>query len=468
MNKPHDKIYTNCTFEKMSTSSSTSSDSDMGGFEDFSSDNEEKNPGVAQVQEVAAPLYPTEAENVDQMKIPAEKEDSLSETSSSSSSDDTSSSTESEDEAPKPALVPEPQPEPEPAPEPEPEPSEERLVEFNVPAISLLREVPTDEQVEEALEELRTNKKRPRKAIAEYVMARINRDKVDALYNRDYDKAEECDRLAAIISQKEAEEQQQKAATDWTCDLEERSNEIQDKYKQRMDYWKTRLMCTDKECESKISELQSVQLQEVNEFKAKWQSEEFVRQFNKPSVRLLQLRDIEKKLALQRKYTEAKQMKKMADDVQKQEERDIQRQLQEKMKSDYTKLRQRHKSEIAKLERFYSEQEQDIRLKMKRELDGLEKAMKAMEMKQNAPVKRRYYTPKPRAADDITSMEPTSTIPTPRTLQRFTQYRNERNGTLRIAPMDEATMSRLPSGPIKSRRKRPQTSHASNVPKLVI
>ena len=458
----------------MSTSSSTSSDSDMGGFEDFSSDSEEKNPGVAQVQEVAAPLYPTEAENVDQMKIPAEKEDSLSDTSS-----DTSSLTESEDEPPKPAPEPEPQPEPEPErepepepdpepqPEPEPEPSEERLVEFNVPAISLLREVPTDEQVEEALEELRTNKKRPRKAIAEYVMARINRDKVDALYNRDYDKAEECDRLAAIISQKEAEEQQQKVQTDWTCDLEERSNEIQDKYKQRMDYWKTRLMCTDKECESKISELQSVQLQEVNEFKAKWQSEEFVRQFNKPSVRLLQLRDIEKKLALQRKYTEAKQMKKMADDVQKQEERDIQRQLQEKMRSDFTKLRQRHKSEIAKLERFYSEQEQDIRLKMKRELDSLEKAMKAMEMKQNAPVKRRYYTPKPRAADDMTSLEPTSTIPTPRTLQRFTQYRNERNGVLRIAPMDEATMSRLPSGPIK-RRKRPQTSHASNVPKLVI
>ena len=428
----------------------------MGGFEDFSSDSDAKEPEVAQVQASTAPLYPTEAENVDQMKIPAAEQHNLGDSLSETSSESSSSSSE---------ILEESKPGP-PTRDPEP-PSPKADSEFLVPVISLLREGPSEREIEEALEELRTNKKPPRKSIADYVMARINRDKVDALYNSDYDKAEECDMMAAIIAQQATKENKERAAYDLSCDLEERSNEIQDKYKQRSEYWKTRLMCNEKECDAKVAELQALQREEVNEFKAKWQSEDFMRQFNKPSVRLLQLRDIEKKLALQRKYTEAKQMKKMADDVQKQEERDIHRQLQEKMRNDYNKLRQRHKSEIAKLERFYEEQEQDMRLKMKRELDGLEKAMKAMEMKQSAPVKRRYFTPKARFADDTFVNEPTSTIPTPRTLQRFAQYRNERNGGLRIAPMDDATMSRLPSAPFKSRRQRPQTSHASNVPKLV-
>jgi hypothetical protein len=169
-------------------------------------------------------------------------------------------------------------------------------------------------------------------------------------------------------------------------------------------------------------------------------------------------------LALQRKYGEARSAKSVADEVQRQEEAVAQSDLEVRMKNDYQKLRERHRIDFEKLDSFYGTILTDLRVKMRKELDIIQNALKASETKQNTAMSKRQFVHYRKVSTEQV-YQTCSTIPTPRTAEKFTRYRTGPPGALNLSPMDDRKIAKLPSSPVRPKR-RPSTPIGSSFPKL--
>jgi translation initiation factor IF-2 len=85
----------------------------------------------------------------------------------------------------------------------------------------------------------------------------------------------------------------------------------------------------------------------LEQFKAKWQDSDFLRKFNRPSLRLVELRNLEKNFGLAEQYDAAKETKALADQLQAQEEAAMQEHIGSIMKKDFAKVRDRQRRESA-------------------------------------------------------------------------------------------------------------------------
>jgi hypothetical protein len=278
----------------------------------------------------------------------------------------------------------------------------------------------------------------------------VNRKKVSALYESDYDEAARLEELASLIVTGEAGEIRKRCESNRRSELSMRYTELQSHQEEEQCRWRALLSESEREHRKQAQILQEQHGREVEEFKANWQDPEYVRQFHRPSVRLLQFRHIERKLVLQKKYSEAKGIKKIADEIQAEEEFTAQRHLEERMQVDFGKLREKHRMEFRKLDEFYGSSQTEIRLRMKKALDTLASALKAFEGKKNSPMTNRQYVHY-RKVTATPLAQPCSTIPTPRTAERFTQFRLGPPGPLNVEPMDEERISQL-STPVRRQR----------------
>ena len=179
---------------------------------------------------------------------------------------------------------------------------------------------------------------------------------------------------------------------------------------------------------------------EIREFKEKWKNPEFLKTFSRPSPKMLQMRHVEKKLAIQKKYMEAKQMKEIADQQQLLEEQEMEEHVLQQMKMDYQKMIDRQQSEIDRVEEFYGENNLRLQMKMKRAIEGLEVAIRQNDApKVESTMRRRWQT-----ATSTSLTAPATAVATPRTQKKYIEYKGERNASLRISPVRDDILDRLP------------------------
>jgi hypothetical protein len=172
---------------------------------------------------------------------------------------------------------------------------------------------------------------------------------------------------------------------------------------------------------------------ELEQFKAKWQDPEFLRQFNHPSSKLLELRNLEKKFALMRSYDNAKQMKATADRLQAREEGAMQDHIDTVMRREFARLREQQKSEAEKMIAHDDKVLESLERQRQSELVPLKAAAKRL-----------------LAVKQTTRMRPVGLLAkgqiaatSPRMRARFLRYRDTASAALRIDPPDDATFDRL-------------------------
>jgi hypothetical protein len=145
------------------------------------------------------------------------------------------------------------------------------------------------------------------------------------------------------------------------------------------------------------------------------------------------MRHVEKKLALQKRYADAKKAKEIADRQQWLEEDLLKKNVENQLRFEYQRLMEKHQSERDRLETFYGMSNLKLDLKLQRTVRGLNIALKACDVPRLA-----LALTKRRKAKTLTeTTAPQNAVLTPRTQQVYLQFRTGRNAELRLPAVDD-------------------------------
>jgi hypothetical protein len=131
--------------------------------------------------------------------------------------------------------------------------------------------------------------------------------------------------------------------------------------------------------------------EERQHFEAECQSPEFLQKFTKPSSQLFQLWRLQKSLALQHNFEEAKTVKQHAEELQKQETNEAQKRAMHSVQQHYEKLLLKQKKELQCLEANDLRKLKQMECEMKKEKEAVQKLNKQVESRmrdKRVPLKR--------------------------------------------------------------------------------
>jgi hypothetical protein len=130
--------------------------------------------------------------------------------------------------------------------------------------------------------------------------------------------------------------------------------------------------------------------------------------------------------------------------------------LEQKMKGDFAKLRAKHDVLFRNIEAHYQSALQEMHVKMERDLDKIQNAIGVIEGRRKAQKVKRHsaLSKKPSTLPDADNLV---AIPTPRTAEKMTKFRNENLNSFHVSPIKEDIMAQLPSPGRGKRRMKNQT-----------
>lgn len=283
----------------------------------------------------------------------------------------------------------------------------------------------------------------PDEGIKEYVIQLINRKKVTALFEGNYEEAEKLDKAISFCGFMEGEKNYKLNQAKHNKLLEDRQFLIKEERKLMEEKWKEKIDKQKGEYEQRRLQLDERHKCEISEFKKLWQNPECIRFYNKPSPKLLQLRHQEKKMALAKRYQQAKETKRVADELQEQEEAAAQTQIEEKMKQEYKKLKERQQKEIDKLDEYQKRIISDLEACKRREMQPYDSAIKTISAKKNTHTNKKFYTIPTNLMNAQNENRNSTSLATPRTISRLRCFRIDRNTNLSLQPIDDKTFVRI-------------------------
>lgn len=322
----------------------------------------------------------------------------------------------------------------------------------------------SDEDVQYAFDQLYENGKIPETSMFPQLLQVIFREKANAIDNQNYDRAKKLEHMISSINRESdsysysysmTPESQSRYLNDRDSRLHQQLEDTKAKYKVKLDNH-------TKDCQNRMQQLQEKQQLEVSELKTKYQDPSFLMRFNRPSQQLLSMRKCERKLALARKYEEARQIKRLADNQQKREEKEMQDAVQQSMQSEYIKLIEKQKRDMDRMLQFDKKMEKEIKVAKQKELTPIKRAIQQTAIKKiNNEAKRPVFYPlsssslstsnfafslgsknyNPELARD--SMAKNQTLPTPRTLSKMKLLKIQNKVELNVEPIDDSTFAKL-------------------------
>lgn len=321
----------------------------------------------------------------------------------------------------------------------------------------------SDEDVQHAFDQMYENGKTPETSMFPQLLQVIYREKANAIDNQNYDRAKKLENMITSINRENdsysysysmTPESQNRYLNDRDSRLQQQLKDTNAKYKVKLDHH-------TEDSEARMRQLQEKQQQEVDELKAKYQDPSFLKRFNRPSQQLISMRKCERKLALARKYEEARQMKRLADNQQRREEKEMHDAAQQSMQQEYAKLIEKQKKDMDKLLQFDQKMEKEIKVKKQKEISPIKKAIRQTAIRKiNNEVKRPAFYPisssalsspfsyslnarnyNPELARDTTAKN--QSLATPRTLQKIKLLKDQNKVELNIEPIDNSTFAKL-------------------------
>ena len=204
----------------------------------------------------------------------------------------------------------------------------------------------TEQDIVASMSKMLKTRKPPEKDIMKLMSSYINKELPKAAEEQRYDEAKELEQAGRLLNQfmnpKSGYQREMK-----------RRQEAKDKYEQSKanlkateDEWDQRIKQAEEDRKRHIKELEEIQKREREEFGEDWADPEFLAPFHKPSGQLIQLRDIEKTLARGKEFDRAKEIKKKAELLERQEVESSRERAIVAMKVQFQNMEDRHDKEM--------------------------------------------------------------------------------------------------------------------------
>ena len=324
----------------------------------------------------------------------------------------------------------------------------------NIPPLQLqsLNEPQFSEtELSAALNAVISRKMKPIPEMHQAVVAYTKKLQIDAMVQEDYDKAQELNDALTFLGPNSDNGTIQSQTPVITIDMriEQTKQNIQDveeKYKQK-------LASFEQSKKFKLQEIEATHQNEIKLFEENVSSPEFMHQFDKPSTKLLQTRELQKCRALQKDFAGAKQMKKLGDELEKEETKEAKRRATQKIEILYQQLLQKQKREVECAKQNWRRQKTAMELEHNSELGPLKALLNQLENNGHQSLK---YTLKQRSeSSSQPSYAPIQCGVTPRTRKKVVEFKSRGQGRLNLTGIDTTQYI----------KPRPSTSQKRRLPK---
>lgn len=215
---------------------------------------------------------------------------------------------------------------------------------FNLPSSRTARSAPTAD-TNNAVNNNTVNNGNESVSYSPTIIRKLQRDKVNAIIKGRYDEAKEADSLSkrvttAVIESVEEEKRYERLRqAEWK--LEDEKRIFLDVHKECIEKVKEEEEALNK----RMISLDEIHIAEQKQFEDKWNNEDFLRRFSKPSSSLLQLKAVERSMAIAKMFDEAKVVKSRAEQLEKVETKEKQNRAEQEMKVERSRLLERQKKE---------------------------------------------------------------------------------------------------------------------------
>lgn len=182
------------------------------------------------------------------------------------------------------------------------------------------------------------------------IIRKLQRDKVNAILTGNYDDAKEADDLSKKFSNAVIESHEEDKRFDRLRSAEWKLAEEKQAFATFHQEWVEKVKDEEACLVVRMNALKEVHDAEMQQLEEKWNSEEFLRKFTKPSAGLLELKAVERSMVIAKMFDKAKQVRERAEQLQKIESKEQQKRATEEMKIERKRLRERQKRETQTLQ----------------------------------------------------------------------------------------------------------------------
>ena len=276
---------------------------------------------------------------------------------------------------------------------------------------------PSDEILWGCISEFKNNGVSPPEKYALFLYKLLDKKRVEALVVSNYDLAEECDMISSKIQKALKEKEIISKNDEIMGELYQRYKLLTLKKKEIVKKYNTMVEEFKLDSAKKLDDIINKHKVEMEELREKWKNDDFLRQFNKPSTRLLQLREMEKSMAISKMYSKAKETKSIADQMQKEESQKAQQKIAAQMEKERSKLKLTHNKEILVHSEYEKKTIAKLQQEMERTLNPIENALLQLKAKRS-PVKKLV-------SSNTNFDEKDATLFSPRTRTMYSQFRKQ-------------------------------------------
>ena len=240
-----------------------------------------------------------------------------------------------------------------------------------------------DNMVEEALNGIIKSKKSPSRNLWDQTYDYARKMNILHLLNEEYDQAAQCEEAISFL-------QQQKNYEIWIEEYEK----IQKQFKKKLENVQSqvfkinekeniKIQSINEEYNKKLEILKINHEKEIQEFEEKWSNPKSLLPFSKPSPILLQLKKKQKSMALSKQFQQAKEIKQICEDLEKNESLEATKKASQLMNSQFSSLLEKQQKEIDCLFDNTQRKISIIKLEKEKSIDVNLKQQKHLESKVN-------------------------------------------------------------------------------------
>lgn len=211
--------------------------------------------------------------------------------------------------------------------------------------------------------------------------------------------------------------------------LQTRMDHVMNKQKETHDKYIDMIADEENRYKEKCKEIAERHINEIENFKDEWRNPDRIKPYNKPSSKLFQLRKQQKAMALLHDFQNAKEVKKMADQLEKQEAEAALQKARETMQIEYQQLVEKQQKEIECLKENHEKNINTIKMSQNKDEELVQNTIQSLKFKMetNKPSKRpKLMVPVKKQRCNTTSQSvPTTGMITYRTRSQLNNYRKE-------------------------------------------
>lgn len=342
---------------------------------------------------------------------------------------------------------------------------DENVVEETRKSYVLAKLGPSNEDVEMAFQDIIKKGILPLPYVKNALIQKLNKERLVSLMQSDYRNTERYDKALSLIDQNDRmaglNELTKKKET-W---IAERHTSLENQKWQINSEFDTKIKRAQDASQQRYYELNVKHLEQVEQFKKKWQDPDFLKQFNRPSTKLINLRQMERKLAVVNRFKDAREIKAMGDEQQRIEEAEMQQVIDEEMKKDFAKMREMQQKEVDTLMRREEELIESLELQRTRQLEAITAALKLKETKKKPPLNRRMRSvPDDLIKGKMRKGEDEQKPASPVVYKKMAQFRCAKTGDLNLLSIDDNMLAKLTR--TDSNKKNTKRTKSSLLPRL--